>query len=411
MSPAATRSPDVVVIGAGIVGAACALAAARAGLVVTVVDRGPIAGGTTGAGEGNLLVSDKTPGPELDLALHSLGHWGEVAAYAEEVTGRPGGGFELDHKGGLMVALTQDTVLSVAELVRGQQARGVSVRIVDGDRLTDIEPHLAGGLAGGAFYSQDAQLQPMLATAVMLLLARRLGATVRTGVEVTGLRRSGERVTGVVLADGERIDAAQVVNAAGPWAARVAALAGADLPIRPRRGVVLVTQPLPPLIRSKVYAAEYVSNVASGHAGLESSAVVEGTESGTVLIGASRERVDFDPAMPLTVLSRLAAQAITLFPVLGGVRVLRSYRGYRPYSPDHLPAIGEDPRAPGLLHATGHEGAGVGLAAGTGQLVAQLLTGVTTDLDLTALRPDRFDPALAVLAPSAERSGGGGDDG
>jgi len=405
---AATRSPDVVVIGAGIVGAACALAAARAGLVVEVVDRGPIAGGTSSAGEGNVLVSDKAPGPELDLALHALGHWAEVAAYAEQVTGRRDGGFELDHKGGLMVAVTAATLPPVLDLARAQQAAGVAVQPVDGDRLTDVEPHLAAGLAGGVFYPQDAQLQPMLATAVMLMLARRLGATVRTGVEVTGLQRSGERVTGVVLAGGQRIGAGWVVNAAGPWAARIAALAGEELPIRPRRGVVLVTQPLPPLIRSKVYAAEYVSNVASDHAGLESSAVVEGTESGTVLIGASRERVDFDPAMPRAVLGRLAAQAITLFPVLAGVRVLRSYRGYRPYSPDHLPVIGEDSRVPGLLHATGHEGAGIGLAAGTGQLVAQLLTGVATDLNLTPLRPDRFDPALAASG-GVERSKGGGD--
>src|SRR5689334_25387600 len=88
---------DVVIVGAGVVGAACALAAARAGLRVLVVDRGPVAGGTTGAGEGNLLVSDKQPGPELDLALLSLRAWRETA---EHVEARTGGGFELDLKGG-----------------------------------------------------------------------------------------------------------------------------------------------------------------------------------------------------------------------------------------------------------------------------------------------------------------------
>src|SRR5437763_8058469 len=88
--------PDVAVIGAGVVGAACALAATRAGLAVEVLDRGPVAGGTTGAGEGNLLVSDKPPGPELDLALLSLGAWSEVDEHVREVTGA---GFELDLKG------------------------------------------------------------------------------------------------------------------------------------------------------------------------------------------------------------------------------------------------------------------------------------------------------------------------
>ena len=98
------RAPDVVVIGAGIVGAACALAAARAGLQVVVVDRGAIAGGTSSGGEGNLLVSDKPAGPELDLALHSLGHWEEITGHLEQLTGSPGGGIEFEHKGGLMVA-------------------------------------------------------------------------------------------------------------------------------------------------------------------------------------------------------------------------------------------------------------------------------------------------------------------
>ena len=133
--------------------------------------------------------------------------------------------------------------------------------------------------------------------------------------------------------------------------------------------------------------------MASDAAGLESSAVVEGTPSGTVLIGASRERVGFDPGMPVPVVRRLATQAVALFPVLAGARLLRTYRGYRPYSPDHLPVIGEDPRAPGLVHACGHEGAGVALAAGTGQLVAEILTGAPPSADLASVRPERFEGA------------------
>ena len=155
--------------------------------------------------------------------------------------------------------------------------------------------------------------------------------------------------------------------------------------------MVLVTQPLPPLIRRKVYAAEYVSDVASSHPGLESSAVVEGTPSGTVLIGASRERVGFEAGMPLHVVRRLATQAVALFPVLAGVRLLRTYHGFRPYCPDHLPVIGEDPRTPGLVHACGHEGAGIVLAAGTGQLVAEVLAGGTGSMDLSPFRPGRFE--------------------
>jgi glycine/D-amino acid oxidase-like deaminating enzyme len=381
-----SAAPDVVVVGAGVVGAACALAAARLGLRVTVVDRGPVAGGTTGAGEGNLLVSDKAPGPELELALLSLRLWDDVDGHVRAATGR---GFELEHKGGLVVASDGQVLAGLHEAAARQRTAGVLADDVAAGDLAAHEPHLAPGLAGGVRYPQDAQVQPMLAAALMLRAARDLGCAVRTGTEVTGVLRDGDRVTGVRTAGGD-LPAGAVVNAAGTWGGQVAALAGVHVPVLPRRGVILVTQPLPVLVRHKVYAAEYVGDVASDDAALQTSAVVEGTASGTVLIGASRERVGYDPVVPVEVVRRLAAQAVHLFPVLARARLMRTYRGFRPYCPDHLPVIGPDPRAPGLLHACGHEGAGVGLAAGTGELVAQVLAGVRPSLDLAPFRPERF---------------------
>jgi glycine/D-amino acid oxidase-like deaminating enzyme len=376
---------DVVVVGAGLVGAACAYYAARAGLRVVVLDRGAVAGGTTGAGEGNLLVSDKSPGPELDLTLHSLALWRELGSTLD------GGRFELEAKGGLMVASTVDGLAALRDLGAGQRAAGVTVVEASPEELREREPHLAEGLAGGAFYPEDLQVQPMLAAAHLLRAAvRDHGATLRTGTGVTGIERDADgRVAGVRTASG-RIEAPAVVNAAGTWAGELARFAGVDLPIMPRRGFVLVTQPLPPMVRHKVYAAEYVANVASEAADLQTSPVVEGTRSGTILIGSSRERVGFDRTFSLPVLRQLAVQAIALFPFLASVHAIRSYRGFRPYSPDHLPVIGADPRVPGLLHACGHEGGGIGLAPATGDLIAAVLTGSKPALDLTPYAPERF---------------------
>lgn len=374
----------MVVIGAGIIGVACAYHAAVSGLDVAVVDRGPVAGGSTGAGEGNLLISDKEPGPELDLALYSSALWREFAD-------GHGADFEYEPKGGLIVARDTAALSALAALASRQRSHGVEATAVPSDGLADLEPHLARGLAGGVFFPQDAQVQPMLAAAWLLKLARERGAVVHIGVTVTGLRRGRDgRVTAVQTTAGE-LPAGAVVNAAGVWAGDVAALAGVALPMSPRRGFILVTEPLPATVRHKVYGADYVSNVASDSAGLETSPVVEGTRAGTVLIGASRERVGFDRTFSIPVLSRLAAQAVALFPFLARVSAIRAYCGFRPYLPDHLPAIGADRRAPGLLHACGHEGAGIGLAMGTGKLVAQLLTGATPDLDLAPYALERFD--------------------
>ncbi|MGW7027029.1 NAD(P)/FAD-dependent oxidoreductase [Streptomyces xanthophaeus] len=380
------HSLDAVIIGAGVVGAACAYYAARAGLSVAVVDRGSVAGGTTGAGEGNLLVSDKEAGPELDLALLSARLWRDLAA------GLPPEA-EYEAKGGLVVAPDETTVKALRTFAEGQRAAGVEAVEVAADALRDLEPHLAPGLAGGFHYPQDAQVQPAQAAARLLAAAAASGAQVHLGEEVTEILLDTAGAVRGVRTPRRSLLAPAVVNAAGTWGGHVAQLAGVALPVLPRRGFVLVTEPLPRVVRHKVYAADYIADVASGSAALQSSAVVEGTPSGPVLIGATRERVGFDRTLSTEALRRLAAQAQALFPVLAGVSVLRTYHGFRPYLPDHLPAIGPDPRRPGLLHACGHEGAGIGLAPATGLLITAALTGAEPVLDLHPFRPDRFAEA------------------
>ncbi|MFC9621355.1 NAD(P)/FAD-dependent oxidoreductase [Streptomyces sp. NPDC056930] len=384
------RQPlDVVIVGAGVVGAACAYYTSRSGLSVAVVDRGPVAGGTTGAGEGNLLVSDKMPGPELELALLSASLWRQLS---DELSSD----IEYEIKGGLVVAASEESLTTLSMTAAAQRGAGIEAYHVTSDRLRDAEPHLAPHLAGGVHYPQDAQVQPALAAAQLLREAGRAGARLYPGEEVLGILRDRDgAVCGVSTARSE-LRAPVVINAAGTWGGDLAAMAGVDLPVLPRRGFVLVTEPLPRLIRHKVYAAEYVSDVSSGSAALQTSPVVEGTPSGPVLIGASRERVGFDRTLSVPAIARLAAQAAALFPVLADVRVMRAYHGFRPYLPDHLPAIGPDPRVPGLFHACGHEGAGIGLAPATGLLIADVIAGRQPVLDLGPFAPDRFDTTCHV---------------
>lgn len=387
MSAAANGSrptSDVVVIGAGMIGAACAFYAARAGLSVTVVDSGPVAGGTSGAGEGNLLVSDKEPGPELDLALRSQELWRSLAA---EDGGAFGAGFEFEAKGGLVVAFTATDFETLQRFAATQVPLGVVAEEVPGDRLAEFEPYIAPGLAGGFWYPQDAQVMPALATARLL---KASGARLRLGNAVTGLVLSSSGVVRGVRTVAGEIPARYVVNAAGFGASAIASFAGSALPVQPRRGFVLVTEPLPAMVRHKVYSAAYVADVSSSDATLQSSAVVEGTPSGPVLIGASRERVGLDRRPSYDALGRLAAQGAELFPFLADVKVQRYYTGFRPYLPDHLPAIGPDHNVSGLFHACGHEGAGIGLAPATGELIASMLIGQPSAVAAKPFAPARF---------------------
>lgn len=377
---------DVVVVGAGIVGAACAHRLAESGLSVCVVDRGPVVSGTTGAGEGNILVSDKEPGPELDLALLSVRLWHGLSDVLPPDV-------ELEAKGGLVVSSTEAGLAALTAAADRQRAHGVVAEVVGPDRLAELEPHLSRDVVGGVSYPQDMQVQPMLAAAHLLRLARERGVAVRPYTRVIGVDRGTDGAITGVRTEAGTIACRWVVNAAGTWGGEVGALAGGAIPVLPRRGFILVTEPLPPTVHHKVYGADYVANVASDSAGLETSPVVESTRAGTVLIGASRERVGFDRTTSYDVLGRLAAQAVALFPVLADARVQRAYRGFRPYCPDHLPVIGPDPRVAGLVHACGHEGAGIGLAPATALLVAECITGASPSVGLEAFSPLRFAEA------------------
>ena len=379
---------DAVVIGAGVVGAATALSLTNAGLKVLVVDRGNVAQGTTSAGEGNILVSDKGPGSELDLALRSRDAWFEIN---EDI----GGGFELEAKGGLVVARSEIGLTNLHQLSKEQRNFGINAQDISTSELRILEPNLSHAVSNGTFYPQDSQCQPMLAAAQMLRAVKRRGGELLFGANITALESSQGSINAVVTSQG-RFTTPIVVNATGTWAGEIAELAGSYLPIAPRRGFILVTAPAPKIIFHKVYSAEYVANVASDDSDLQSSAVVEGTQNGTILIGASRERVGFKDGIEFPIVRILARQAIELFPILAGIALIRVYRGFRPYAPDHLPVIGEDPLIKGLWHNAGHEGAGIGLAPASAELIRDGILERDSFMDATAFSPSRF--TLSVTA-------------
>ena len=376
------QSFDAIVIGAGIIGSTTALALTNAGLKVMVVDRGGVASGTTSAGEGNILVSDKEPGPELELALYSRNSWFDLN---QDI----GGGIELEAKGGVVVARSEEGVRDLMALTRRQISAGVDAQYLTGSDLRNLEPNLSHSITNGAFYPQDAQCQPMLAAATVMKSIRDRGGVHRSGLHVRAITVSHGRVSGIVT-DQETINAPIIINAAGTWAGEIASLAGSSLPIAPRRGFILVSVPTKKLIFHKVYNSEYIANVSSGDADLQSSAVVEGTQSGTILIGASRERVGFNSEIDYSVLRILARQAIALFPILADLQLLRAYGGFRPYAPDHLPIISEDPIVKGLWHNAGHEGAGIGLAPGSARLITDLILDRPSFMSAHAFAATRF---------------------
>ena len=391
---------EVLVVGAGIIGAAVASRLAAAGLDVCLLDRLGPAAGTSSAGEGNVLVSDKTPGPDLALALRGVALWHELAEEAGDAEER----VEFEAKGGLVVAHDEKELDALFTLAESQRQLGVHVELVTAGALHELEPALTEDLSGGAFYEQDCQVQPMAAVDFLVRQFGAHGGCLVRGAEVLGaeLDRQGN-VRSVRTTMGTVAVGTCVVNASGPWAGEVARRLGTSIPVEPRRGHVLVTEPEPPFVRHKVYEAGYVSTVHDDGTGLACSAVVEATRSGTVLLGSSREFVGFSREIDPGIIRTIAARAVALFPDLARARLMRAYVGFRPTTPDRLPIIGADRSVGGIYHATGHEGAGIGLALVTAEIVETLVLGQRPAMDLAPFAPERFAtaPGTGAISPCA----------
>jgi glycine/D-amino acid oxidase-like deaminating enzyme len=386
---------SVIIVGAGIIGAACARALSRRGLDVTIVDSGATAGATSSSGEGNLLVSDKSPGAELELAQHSLRLWRTLAPMLEAEIGRGFPSIEFERKGGIVAALDAQQSQALDRFADAQRRAGVDAQPLSVDDALRLEPELSPAISSGVYYPEDAQVQPTIAVEAFLASARAAGTRVLVNTVVTGpLIDADGKLAGVVTSSGS-LAADYVVVAACPWAGEVAQVLGGTLSVGPRKGFLLVTSRMPRRIFHKVYDADYVGAVGSDNHDLQTSTVIESTASGTVLIGSSRQHVGFDSGLDVAALRKIAAKAVRLMPFLLETSVIRVYCGFRPFARDHVPVIGPDPGMPGLWYAAGHEGAGIGLAPATAEMLASLMLGETP-----AVAAAPFAPGRASLADS-----------
>jgi len=332
---------DAIVVGAGICGAAAAHFLQERGLDVLLLDRGAVSGGTTGVGEGNVLVCDKPPGPERELALLGRDLWLELGERSPAARVTRKGALLLDHP--------------------------------DGAEEAQLEPELAAGVRV-LREPDDLQVDPGGMTRA---LAAELH--VREGAAVASVEQGS-----VTLEDGERLACEHVVLATGPWAA---ALTG--LPVEPRKGQLVAVAAPPGMIRHKLIEAAYVDAVAAGDEGVALAVVVEQTLDGDeLLVGSSRERVGFDPAVREEVTRAMLERAARFVPRLRELDITRSWCGFRPWLPDGLPAVG--PLRPGVWTSTGHEGAGVCHGPISGLLLAQMICGEPPALDPAAFDPRRF---------------------
>ncbi len=372
---------DVIIVGAGIVGAACAAECARAGLTVLVLDRGPIGGGTTGAGMGHLVVMDDSP---AQFALTSLSRrlWHDLAADLPPDV-------EFDRCGTLWLAADEEEMGEVRRKQQSYASQGLSVEILDGSVVAEAEPNLRPGMAGGLRVVDDAVLYPPCAARFLLDQACRHGATVRCGVAVQALLPEG----GVALADGSKLPAGISVNATGAWSPDLSR----DLPVRKRKGHLVITERYPGYVRHQILELGYLK---SAHTvGSHSVAFnIQPRKNGQMLIGSSRQFDAQDSTVEQPMLNRMLQRACSFLPSLGTLSALRAWTGHRAATPDKLPIIGPSPASQRIWLATGHEGLGITTSLGTGRLLADLLLKRHSEIPTEPYSPSRFLDRTTVSA-------------
>jgi glycine/D-amino acid oxidase-like deaminating enzyme len=358
------------VVGAGIVGAACAEALARDGWRVLVLERGFPGGGATAAAMGHLVVMDDSPA-QLALTAHSLRLWRSVRD-------------ELPRE---VEWLSSGTMWIAEELAQLDVARarvaiyrqaGIDAEIVTGRDLAVMEPHLRPGLAGALCVPDDAVIYPPTAAGWLLDRAVAQGAELRTNVSVTGVASRAVRTQHGVL------DAELVILATGAQASALIP----ELPIVPRRGHLVVTDRYPGFCAHQLVELGYV---ASAHT-LSAASVafnVQPRATGQMLIGSSRELVGWDAATNRDIVRQMIDRAVHFMPDLAGVSALRVWTGFRPATRDALPLIGPWPALDGVWIAAGHEGLGVTTSLATAKLIADQLAGRSVAIDPQPYAPDR----------------------
>lgn len=369
--------PDVLVIGAGMVGAWTALGLAERGVRVTVLDGGVPGGGSTGAAMGHLVVMDDSPA-QLALCCHAMTRWREAAA------GLPPAA-EYDPAGTIWLAATEAELADAARKQAVYAAAGVVTEVLDAAALAEAEPLVAPGLAGGLRVPGDAICYPPAAVRTLLERAIARGAVVRAET-VRALRPGAAR-----LADGSWLEAGVVVVAAGPQSAALVP----GLPVIPRRGHLAITERVARRIHHQLIELGYLHS-AHTLGGASVAFNVQPRVTGQLLVGSSRELVGFAPGLNRELLGVMLARAAALVPSLASLRVLRSWTGFRPATPDALPLIGAWPALERTWIATGHEGLGITLAPATADLVVAGILGEAPPVAADAFAPDRPMPEVAA---------------
>ncbi len=361
---------DVVIVGAGIVGAACADEFAQAGLRVAVIEAGPIGGGATAAGMGHITVMDDSDA-QFALTNYSQQLWRALSSELPPDT-------EYVECGTMWVAADDEEMNEVQRKQAFYRQRGLPAEVLDAKALAEAEPNLRAGLAGGLRVPQDGVTYPPCGARFFIERAQKHGAQLYIGRPVTELKGQGAR-----FSDGEFIGAGFTVNATGSWAPELTP----NINVQKRKGHLVITDRYPGFVRHQLIELGYLKSAHS----ISTDSVAfnaQPRKTGQILIGSSRQYGVEDKQIDQPILTRMIDRAIEYMPQLAKLSVLRTWTGFRAATPDKLPLIGPS-AIPNLYLATGHEGLGITTSLGTAKLLADQVLNRAPAIPFAPYLPSR----------------------
>ena len=389
---------DVLIVGGGVIGCAVAYELAKDGLRVTLLERAGLCAGASGANGALIWPQAMHRGAALDLTLACARLF---PALGEEL----GADIEYRRTGGMVAIETDAQWAQMAEYVAGQPAVGLHAELLDGAEARRREPLLAPDLRGAVYAEHGGTINPFRLTLGYAHAARVRGATLVTGTEVLSLLRRGDRIAGVTTRTGD-LEAETVILAGGAWSGPLAATANLRVPVTPRQGMVVVTEPASFRLRNVLKPIKSDTDMwrfsqpwppdAPGRPGYDPNLPpgkgmgMAQTVAGNLVIGSTSRFVGLDRAPTLAGIRYVLESANRIAPAIGQLRMLRTWAGFRPYTPDGLPLLGPAPGVNGLVLATGHDGSGIGMSPVSARLVAAAVTKADPPLPLEPFDPRRF---------------------
>ncbi len=373
MSGSAPQAYDVVVVGGGIVGAACTNFCAQRGLRVALVERDFPGSGATAAGMGHIVVLDDSEA-QFALTRRSQLLWQKLSETLPASA-------EYETRGTIWVAADEEELTEAARKHAYLDAREVPSQLLTRGDLAAMEPNLRSGLAGGLLVEEDAVVYPPTVALHLARQAEALGATLVLGKSVTHLANGEAR-----LDEGTCLRAPRLVNATGADATYIAP----ELALKKRKGHLAITDRYPGFLRHQLVELGYLK---SAHAITSDSVAfnVQPRQTGQILIGSSRQYGNEDPKIDQAALAAMLQRAALYMPAIGSLNVLRVWTGFRAATPDKLPLIGPVSGDKTLWLATGHEGLGITTALATAELLVADFTGTTPAIPPAPYLPTRFN--------------------